>query len=117
MFTFFAAEKSKNKAKGRNLNFSRSVTAFISGIKNSYKILKYDFVPKSGIFAWEVGNKVYELKDHLGNVRSLIADYRAADGSGNPIAALEHYAHYYPPQAGCNNPEGMGIGIGMDSQD
>ncbi|MFW6225206.1 MAG: hypothetical protein ACOC4B_02975, partial [Bacteroidota bacterium] len=35
--------------------------------------------------------------------RSLIADYRAADGSGNPIAALEHYAHYYPggfPQPG-----------------
>ena len=26
----------------------------------------------------------------------MIKDYRADDGSGNAIAALEHYAHYYP---------------------
>ena len=62
----------------------------------SWLLIFFDFIPKSGIFAWKVGKKVYELKDHLGNVRSLIKDYRADDGSGNAIAALEHYAHYYP---------------------
>jgi RHS repeat-associated protein len=50
-------------------------------------------------YARLTGLKQYELKDHLGNVRSVVSDLKTATGSGNiPInyANVLAYYNYYP---------------------
>jgi RHS repeat-associated protein len=45
----------------------------------------------------EVGDKKYELKDHLGNMRVVIGDEKEAEGSGTVTlkVALRNYSNYY----------------------
>lgn len=50
-------------------------------------------------FSREIGKKVYEIKDHLGNVRVAISDIKNSDGSSIPAnftADISSVQNYYP---------------------
>ena len=47
------------------------------------------------LFTRTIGNKMYELKDHLGNVRTVVTDRKLYDGS-NYTAEIISEADYYP---------------------
>jgi len=56
-------------------------------------------------YAQQTGKKVYELKDHLGNVRAVITDHKFISGTNEPLykaellSATDYYA-YGSPQYG-----------------
>lgn len=47
------------------------------------------------LFTRTIGNKMYELKDHLGNVRTVVTDRKLYDGT-NYTAQIVSVADYYP---------------------
>ena len=47
------------------------------------------------IYSQKIGNKRYELTDHLGNVRATVSDV-LLDHSGNPDAEVVSYTDYHP---------------------
>jgi RHS repeat-associated protein len=54
-----------------------------------------DFKTAGVIATRRVGAKLYELTDHLGNVRAVIGDVKLAEG-GSFKVDLRSYANYYP---------------------
>ena len=62
--------------------------------------------PNTGpVYTRELGEKHYELTDHLGNVRAVLGDRKltSTPGAGNYYADVEAYTHQYPfgmPQPG-----------------
>ena len=52
-------------------------------------------VATNGIYTRRLGRKEYELTDHLGNVRTVIGDYRQTDGANPVRAALRSYFNHY----------------------
>jgi RHS repeat-associated protein/uncharacterized repeat protein (TIGR01451 family) len=51
----------------------------------------------SGVVYRDVGEKYYELKDHLGNVRVVVSDRKNLDTSDNTLSAnVVSYNNYYP---------------------
>ncbi|UII80114.1 RHS repeat-associated core domain-containing protein [Flagellimonas sp. CMM7] len=51
----------------------------------------------NGVVYRNVGEKYYELKDHLGNVRVVVSDRKNLDTNGNTLSAnVVSYNNYYP---------------------
>ena len=48
-----------------------------------------------GYYARAVGDKQYELTDHLGNVRSVVSDVKLPAAGGGYKATLASYYNYY----------------------
>ncbi len=52
-----------------------------------------DATISSDEFTRTVGNKYYELSDHLGNVRAVVEDVKASDGSATVVSATDYYPY------------------------
>ncbi|WAC02722.1 DUF1990 family protein [Lacinutrix neustonica] len=62
----------------------------------AYTILKAVEEATDGIVYRNIGHKYYEIKDHLGNVRTVVGDRKNADpATGDLTANVESYNNYY----------------------
>ncbi|WP_438422962.1 RHS repeat-associated core domain-containing protein [Aquimarina macrocephali] len=62
-----------------------------------YTILTTEDEATSGLVYRDLGNKYYEIKDHLGNVRVVVNDRKNLDpATGDLTAKVESYNSYYP---------------------
>jgi RHS repeat-associated protein len=65
-----------------------------------HKVKRVNEAEELNLYARKLGEKRYELKDHLGNVRAVISDRKLADGSGTSFsnfrAELKAAYNYYP---------------------
>jgi len=63
----------------------------------SYRVQTLSAAPQQAqVYTRPVGYKQYELKDHLGNVRALVADTKTHAKEGSYTTPLEAYFSYYP---------------------
>ncbi len=53
-------------------------------------------IPENGIVNRILGEKNYEITDHLGNLRAVLSDQRRKDANGNLKALVTSYSNYYP---------------------
>ena len=81
-----------------NLTNLPSTTAGNTGYQayQPYSILEEAEEQTDGIVYRTVGNKFYELKDHLGNVRVVVSDRKNLDPATEELTAnVESYNNYY----------------------
>jgi RHS repeat-associated protein len=97
----------------RNLSLGLSNGALLTGVIPTQPHLVFPVNGNTNLFTRELGNKTYELKDHLGDVRMVISDRKLSTlTSGKPSsyqADIINANNYYPfgmlmPQRTFNTP-------------
>ncbi|WP_025667026.1 RHS repeat-associated core domain-containing protein [Aquimarina megaterium] len=81
------------------LNNLPAATGGVTGYQpyQPYTILTTEDQATSGLVYRDLGNKYYEIKDHLGNVRVVVNDRKNLDpATGDLTAKVESYNGYYP---------------------
>ncbi|WP_074410207.1 RHS repeat-associated core domain-containing protein [Aquimarina megaterium] len=81
------------------LNNLPAATGGVTGYQpyQPYTILTTEDEATSGLVYRDLGNKYYEIKDHLGNVRVVVNDRKNLDpATGDLTAKVESYNSYYP---------------------
>ncbi|MBG6130615.1 RHS repeat-associated protein/uncharacterized repeat protein (TIGR01451 family) [Aquimarina sp. EL_43] len=81
------------------LNNLPAATGGVTGYQpyQPYTILTTEDEATSGLVYRDLGNKYYEIKDHLGNVRVVVNDRKNLDpATGDLTAKVESYNGYYP---------------------
>ena len=82
----------------------------------------YNLSIPSNIYELELGDKSYELTDHLGNVRAVVSDKRMSDADGSPdVLSWTDYYSFGSTKFGRNwtkpNTDGSRFGFGGKEQD